>query len=114
MFPRWPETRPGRKFPLSLPLPLIMSDKSKKLRSIFFLYCFLLAYILAALVWWFIALDRQNKQMAQYEIQQLNQTDNSYQASADKIKSVHKRKTAQDAGEGVIVLNLMVRGAVIV
>ena len=114
MFPRWPETRPGRKFPLSLPLPLIMSDKSKKLRSIFFLYWFLLAYILAALVWWFIALDRQNKQMAQYEIQQLNQTDNSYQASADKIKSLHKRKTAQYAGEGVIFFLLIVMGAVFV
>lgn len=91
-----------------------MPDKSKKLRSVFILYWLLLAYILAALVWWFIALDRQNKQMAQYEVLQLNQRDNSYEASADKIRNLHKRKTAQYAGEGAIFFLLIVVGAVFV
>ena len=91
-----------------------MPDKSKKLRSIFILYWFLLAYILAALIWWFIALNRQNKQMAQYEIQQLNQKDNNYKASLNQIKSLEKRKTAQYVGEGVTFFLLIVAGAVFV
>ena len=91
-----------------------MPDKSKKLRSIFIIYWFLLAYILAALIWWFIALNRQNKQMAQYEIQQLDQKDNNYLASLNQIQSLEKRKTAQYVGEGVTFFLLIVAGAVFV
>jgi hypothetical protein len=57
-----------------------MPSKSKKLRSIFILYWFLLAYILAALIWWFIALNRQNRQMIQYETEQLHPADDNYRA----------------------------------
>lgn len=91
-----------------------MPDKLKKLRSIFILYWFLLAYILAALIWWFIALNQQNKQMAQYEIRQLSQSDSNYQASINKIQSLQKRKTAQYIGEGVTFFLLIVTGAVFV
>lgn len=104
----------GAKISLSLPLPLIMPDKSKKLRSVFILYWFLLAYILAALVWWFIALSRQNRQMAQYEILQLSKTDSGYQASVHEIRSLQKRKTAQYLGEGITFFLLIVTGAVFV
>lgn len=91
-----------------------MPDKSKKLRSIFILYWFLLAYILAALVWWFIALNRQNHQMALYEIQQLNQTESNYQASINEIQVLEKRKTAQYIGEGITFFLLIIAGAVFV
>jgi signal transduction histidine kinase len=91
-----------------------MPERSKKLRSVFILYWFLLAYILAALVWWFIALSRQNRQMAQYEIQQLNKTDISYQASVNEIRSLQKRKTTQYLGEGITFFLLIVTGAVFV
>ncbi|MEO6539928.1 MAG: hypothetical protein ABIN74_03010 [Ferruginibacter sp.] len=77
-----------------------MPSKSKKFRSIFILYWFLLAYIIAALIWWFIALNGQNHQMAEYETKQLQQTDTDYQAKFDKISSLEKRKTAQYIGEG--------------
>ena len=91
-----------------------MPSKSKKLRYIFFLYWFLLAYILVALIWWFIALNRQNKLMTKYEMEQLQQTDNNYQASFNKIKSLEKRKTAQYLGEGITFFMLIVAGAVFV
>ncbi len=91
-----------------------MPNKTKKLRSIFFLYWFLLAYILVALIWWFIALTRQNQQMANYELEQLQQTDTLYQAKYQEIKSVEKRKTAQYFGEGVTFFLLIVAGAVFV
>ncbi len=91
-----------------------MPSKSKKLRSIFFLYWFLLAYILAALIWWFIALNRQNRQMTKYELEQLKQTDKNYQSAVDEIRSLEKRKTTQYLGEGVTFFLLIVAGAVFV
>ena len=91
-----------------------MPSKSKKLRSVFILYWFLLAYILAALIWWFIALTRQSKLMTKYETEQLQPTDKNYQAKYDKIKSLEKRKTAQYLGEGVTFFLLIVAGAVFV
>lgn len=91
-----------------------MPAKSLKLRSVFFLYWFLLAYILAALIWWYIALDRQNRQMAKYETEQLNKTGSNYRAELEKIRSLEKRKTAQYTGEGITFLLLIVAGAVFV
>ena len=35
--------------------------KSTRLRSVFIVYWFLLGYIIAALIWWFIALTSQNR-----------------------------------------------------
>ncbi len=91
-----------------------MPLKTKKLRSIFIIYWFLLAYVLAALIWWFIELNRQNEQMTQYEMQQLNQSGINYQSESKKIQSANKRKTAQYIGEGAIFFLLIVAGAVFV
>lgn len=93
---------------------LLMPFKSKKLRSIFILFWFLLAYILAALVWWFIALNRQNKLMTKYEMEQVHTTDANYQARVNEIKDLEKRKTAQYMGEGVTFFLLIMAGAVFV
>jgi two-component system, OmpR family, sensor histidine kinase CiaH len=92
----------------------IMPSKSKKLRSIFILFWILLAYILAALIWWFIALNRQNKLMTKYEMEQLQPTDKNYQAKYNEIKSLEKRKTAQYLGEGITFFLLIIAGAVFV
>ena len=91
-----------------------MSGKTKKLRSVFILYWFLLAYILAALVWWFIALNRQNRQMAEYETEQLQLTNTDNTAALEKINSLEKRKTAQYVGEGITFFLLIIAGAVFV
>lgn len=91
-----------------------MPVKSKKLRSIFILYWFLLAYILAALIWWFIALNHQNQQMSQYEMEQLHQTDLNFQTKFENIKSLEKRKKAQYLGEGITFFLLIMTGAVFV
>lgn len=91
-----------------------MPSKSKKLSSIFFLYWLLLAYILAALVWWFIALNRQNHQMTKYDLEQLQQTDKNYQAKLEQINSLEQRKTAQYLGEGITFFLLIIAGAVFV
>ncbi|MBL7701704.1 MAG: two-component sensor histidine kinase [Ferruginibacter sp.] len=91
-----------------------MPSKSKQLRYIFIIYWFLLAYILAALIWWFIALNRQIKLMTKYEIEQLQQTDNNYTAKYKEITDLEKRKTAQYLGEGITFFLLIVAGAIFV
>ena len=91
-----------------------MPSKSKKNQKIFVLYCFLLTYILAALVWWFIALNRQNTLMAKYERAQLNQTDKKNFVTLNKINSLEKRKKTQYLGEGITFFLLIITGAVFV
>jgi two-component system, OmpR family, sensor histidine kinase CiaH len=85
--------------------------KTKRLQFIFLVYWFLLAYIIAALVWWFIALNQQNRQMAEYKISRLDIHDLQYNNQTEKIKSIKKRKTAQYIGEGTIFLLLILSGA---
>jgi signal transduction histidine kinase len=91
-----------------------MPSKSKQIRYIFILYWFLLAYILAALIWWFIALNRQNLLMTKYEMEQLQPTDKNYLAKYEEIRSLEKRKTTQYLGEGVTFFLLIIAGAVFV
>jgi hypothetical protein len=87
-----------------------MGHKSKKIKFIFLFYWFLLAYIIAALVWWYIALSKQNNQMAAYKIhilQTKGQSSDAYQL----ILQEKNRKTNQYIGEGAIFLLLIVAGA---
>ena len=91
-----------------------MHSKTKRIRYIFLIYWFLLAYIIAALVWWFIALNQQNKQMTIFELQQLNKDVPGYAQVVNKINEDEKSKTAQYIGEGFTFLLLIVAGAVFV
>jgi two-component system, OmpR family, sensor histidine kinase CiaH len=78
------------------------------------LYWFLLAYIIAMLVWWFIALNQQNQRMTENKLLQLRQNDFFFREKQEKIYEDKKRKTAQYFGEGVAFLMLIVTGAVFV
>ena len=90
------------------------SYKTKKLRFIFILYWFLLLYIVAALVWWFIALNKQNHQMAVFEISQLVKGTQGYNDTVAAILDQEKRKTAQYLGEGSVFFLLIGAGAFII
>ena len=91
-----------------------MQRRSKKLRYIFLIYWFLLAYIIAALVWWFIALNTQNHQMIVYELKQVKPDEPTYEMQVSKLLDTEKRKTAQYVGEGSTFLLLILAGAVFV
>ena len=91
-----------------------MPLKTKRLQLIFIIFWFLLAYILAALIWWFIALNRQNSQMTQYKLEKLNTIDKNNSVQLNRIREEKKRKTAQFAGEGAIFFLLIIAGAVFV
>jgi len=88
--------------------------KTNRLRIIFLVYWVLLAYIIAALVWWFIALNRQNVQMASFEISQLKIGEPNNAQQLTEILAIKKRKTAQYIGEGAIFLLLILSGAVFI
>lgn len=85
--------------------------KTKKIRLIFIVYWFLLIYIIAALIWWFIALNQQNQQMAEFEISKLKKDDPDYTSQLNEIIDITGRKNAQYIGEGSIFLLLILAGA---
>jgi len=89
----------------------------KKLVRATFIYCMLLTYIVAALVWWFISLEKQNDQMKEYKILQLNATIDStitpelYNAESKQIESAFKRNRTKYFSEGSVFLLLLSIGA---
>jgi two-component system, OmpR family, sensor histidine kinase CiaH len=90
------------------------SLKPPKLAVVTFVYWFLLLYMIAALAWWFIALEKQNSVMTAIRISELLKDDPLYIAKLTSIQEMSNRKTAQYIGEGITFLALILVGAVYV
>jgi two-component system, OmpR family, sensor histidine kinase CiaH len=88
--------------------------KNKRLTIVSGVYWFLLLYIIAALVWWFIALQKQNHQMTAFKILQLKLDDPAYIIKSNLIAEQQDLKTAQYIGEGSIFLLVILFGAIYV
>jgi len=88
--------------------------KKKRLVIATTVYWFLLAYIIAGLVWWFIELQTQNRQMVSYQLQELKMDDPRYETQFNRIAAEQQRKTAQYVGEGSTFLLLILIGALFV
>ena len=88
--------------------------KRPRLIMITTIYWVLLLYIIAALVWWFISLEKQNKQMFTYQLEQLKKDDTFFIQKYLAIEAASKRKTSQYIGEGTTFLLLILVGAVFV
>lgn len=97
-----------------------MAEESRKpLRRTVYTFWMLLFYIVAALVWWFISLERQNRQMAQKDKQNLLLQAGSLSVTqlADKMQTINvnaQRSTTKYIAEGITFLALIVFGAVVV
>jgi two-component system sensor histidine kinase CiaH len=91
-------------------MPLIR----KKLALITGIYWFLLLYILAALVWWFISLENQNMEMTQLRLQLESPDNPHYGTLVKEANNLQRRKHAQYIGEGAIFMLIIVVGAVFV
>ncbi|MBC6491135.1 sensor histidine kinase [Flavihumibacter stibioxidans] len=78
------------------------------------IYWFLLLYIIAALFFWYIKLQQQNQQMANYKLMELVADDPSYLRKVDQINLEAGRKTMQFRGEGLTFLVFILIGAVFV
>lgn len=88
--------------------------KIKRHQTIYILYWFLLSYILAALIFWFVILNSQNVQISQYRLDLVDVDDISHQEKENRITNERNRNTTQYIGEGVSFLILIVAGAVFV
>ena len=84
-----------------------MTAKPKKIKRIYVIYWVLLAYIIAALVWWFIALMQQNQIMVNIRKAELIKSDYNYDLKFKAIEEDRKRKVAQYVGEGSIFFLLL-------
>jgi two-component system sensor histidine kinase CiaH len=88
--------------------------KPQRLVLVSWVYWVLLSYMLTALLWWFIALEKQNGIISNIRLSELKKDDPGYFAKALKIEDAQKRKTAQYVGEGTTFLALILFGAVFV
>ena len=92
----------------------------KKLNRATAIYWLLLTYIVVALIWWFISLERQNDLMLDFKHRQLISTISKeaspemFSIEHDRIVDEHKRNRAKHAGEGSVFLILILIGAIFV
>jgi len=77
-------------------------------------YWFLLLYIITALVFWFIALEKQSHKMAAYKLSELKMDDPGFQNKYRTIIEEKKLKTAQYIGEGSIFLVVILFASIFV
>ena len=85
-----------------------------KLTIVTVVYWVLLSYMVAALVWWFVALQKQNSLMANMLLAGLKKDDPHYISKVTLIEAARNRKVAQYIGEGSTFLALILFGAVFV
>lgn len=83
-------------------------------------FWFLLLYIIAALVWWFVSLEKQNRDMYRFRVQVLREnTDSLSQAAVfrqkmDELEETRSRNSTKFIGEGSTFLALILLGGVFV
>ena len=90
------------------------SKKIYKFSFITLVYWFLLIYIIAALTWWYIALEKQNKAMTDYKVQELIKDDPLYESKLARLNDEYRRKRTQYIGEGFTFLLITLVGAIFV
>jgi len=86
--------------------------KNKWVNRTTVIYWFLLIYVLAALIWWFIALNLQNRQMTDLKLGQLDRKEAAYSDKAAKIYSERNRLTTAYLSEGLVFLSVILVGAI--
>jgi two-component system, OmpR family, sensor histidine kinase CiaH len=97
-----------------------MPDASRKrLRRTTFIYWMLLLYIVAALAWWFISLEKQNTRIAQLQYSSIDIKKDSLSVLqlADRLFDIDKEtknNTGKYLAEGITFLILILIGAVFV
>jgi len=93
-----------------------MPSAGKRFRIITIVYWLLLLYIVAALVWWFVSLEKQNQDLTDLRLSDLN----SQKTSLDpkkftdeyfKIEDDSRRNTEKYIAEGITFLILIFVGA---
>ena len=86
----------------------------KKLITVTIVYWFMLLYIVAALIWWFVSLQKQNALIANMHIASLHKNDVYYIKLVSNILETERIRTTQYIGEGSTFLILIIVAAIYV
>ena len=90
-------------------------NSQQKIKRVTIIYWMLLFYIVAALAWWFISLENQNRKIQhlkeELSILQQQQNGRDNQSTMAAIKAEGDRNNAKYLGEGVAFLILIMVGA---
>jgi two-component system sensor histidine kinase CiaH len=88
--------------------------KRKRLAIATTVYWVLRVYIVAGIAWWFIALQTQSRQMAEYKLQALKMEQPDFASRLAAIRLEQQNNTARNIGEGSTFLLLILFGALFV
>lgn len=88
--------------------------KINRLKLVSFIYWFFLTYMIAAFIWWYVSLERQNKEIASIKFQSVQLSDPALKLKVKYIQDFQLRKTKQFIGEGLTFLFLFLLGAIYV
>lgn len=87
------------------------TNRMFKFGNFSFWFWILLVYVVAALVWWFISLERQNHEMTNLKLSALKKDHPQYTISYKNIMDMRYRSSAKYVGEGIAFLALILVGA---
>lgn len=88
--------------------------KVNNLKLVSLIYWVFLTYMIAAFIWWYVSLEKQNNEIAAIKFQSIQTSDPSLAAKTNAIQDFQLRKTKQFIGEGVTFLLLFLLGAIYV
>ena len=88
--------------------------KINTLKLVSFIYWFFLTYMIAAFIWWYVSLEKQNKEIASIKFQTIQLSDPALKQKVKLIQDFQLRKTKQFIGEGITFLFLFLLGAIYV
>ena len=88
--------------------------KVNNLKLVSLIYWVFLTYMIAAFIWWYVSLEKQNNEIAAIKFQSIQITDPSSKAKTHAIQDFQLRKTKQFIGEGLTILVLFLLGAIYV
>jgi signal transduction histidine kinase len=88
--------------------------KVNNLKLVSLIYWVFLTYMIAAFIWWYVSLEKQNNEIAAIKFQSIQISDPSLKAKTRAIQDFQLRKTKQFIGEGLTILVLFLLGAIYV
>jgi signal transduction histidine kinase len=91
-----------------------MTKKPKKIQRIFLIYWVLLGYIVAALIFWFFTLNKQNDLMSDLKMSGVSGNGPLATEQRRVIKTERDRKVSQYIGEGATFFLVILAGALFV
>ena len=88
--------------------------KINKLKFVNLIYWLFLSYMVAAFLWWYVSLEKQNDQIASIQFEHMQAKDPNKIAKSKAIETYQLRKRNQFLGEALTFLFLFFVGAVYV